>query len=367
MLHYLRTRNTIILHLLLFIPAAYSGQSNRFDRQNEKTQKIAERFIKKHDIPGMAVSVSYMGDPIFSKGFGYADIKNKISADPARTKFRIASITKMITALTLLKMAENNSLNIDNTPQYYLENLPKKKYDFTLRQLAGHLSGLKRNPGRERWDEANNFSEKDFYEVFGSEELEFSPGSDFLYSNYGFKLLGLVIEKKCGKPIDECQNEYVIRKLNMENTTIDEGKEYPDAAVFYHKNKGNNEVAPYMDCKFKYAQGCHLSTSEDLLKLGNAFLYPSRIFSSNNFINTAVKSQTLFSGAKTGYGIGVMTSHDFYGNYFFGHNGMENGARSLLRVYPKQKLTIAVLVNSEETALEELVTEIMYNYMESLK
>ena len=342
-------------------------QNLKFEKQNEKTLKICERFIKQNDIPGMAVSISYMDNIIFSKGFGYADVENKIQVEPAKTKFRIASITKMITALTLMKFQEMDSLNIDNTPNFYLDSLSEKNNNFTIRQLAGHLSGLKRNPSEERWDKYNNYSEKDFYRVFKNDELDFEPGSQYQYSNYGYKLIGLVIEKKCGKTITECQDIYTIKKLNMDDTSIDSGNENPDITNFYYKKNGKIEKASYMDCKFKYAQGCHISTSEDLLKLGNVFIYPTKMFNSNRPIQIITKQQKLFSGTKTGYGMGVISNIDFYGNDFWGHNGMENGARSTLRIYQNQKIVIAILINREDIVLDNITSEIGYNYIEALK
>ncbi|WP_050019616.1 serine hydrolase domain-containing protein [Chryseobacterium sp. P1-3] len=151
-------------------------------------------FLKQVDAPGMAVSISYKGNVIFSEGFGYADIANKVKIDPSKTKFRIASITKTITAATLGKLVELGSIDFNNTANFYLDSLSKKKYDFTIRQLGGHLSGMMREPSEERFNK--NYSRKDFYRVFSLDELEFEPSTKIQYSNYGFKLLGLIVEKK---------------------------------------------------------------------------------------------------------------------------------------------------------------------------
>lgn len=79
------------------------------------------------------------------------------------------------------------------------------------------------------------------------------------------------------------------------------------------------------------------------------------------------KQQVLFSGSKTGYGLGIISTKDMYGNSFLGHNGLENGSRAILRVYPKYNLVISILINNQEPPLEDLITEIAYTYIEDLK
>lgn len=122
-----------------------------------------------------------------------------------------------------------------------------------------------------------------------------------------------------------------------------------------------------MGCRFKYAQGCHLSTSEDLLKLGNVFINPTVLFKNSTPIKIATKKQISFSSKQINYGIGVIIDNDFYGNYYWGHDGMENGSTSGLRIYPNQNLVISILANSHDYNLEELISEVIFNYIEQKK
>ncbi|CAI8876491.1 serine hydrolase domain-containing protein [Chryseobacterium sp. IT-36CA2] len=190
-------------NFLLFILSSIciSSQSNLLGKENTITKNKLERFLKQNDIPGMSVSILYNGNIILSEGFGYSDIDNKIRVNPSLTKFRIASISKIITALVLMKLNELDSINIYNTPSFYLDSIPREKYNFTIRQLAGHLSGLQRNPSGERWDQLNDYTEQKFYNSLKKDELDFEPGTQFQYSNYGYKLLGLLIEKSAKKQL----------------------------------------------------------------------------------------------------------------------------------------------------------------------
>ena len=360
----------LILIIFLVLFTKIFSQNKNFEKQNEKTIKLCERFIKQNDIPGMSVSISYMGKMIFSKGFGYSDIKKGTKVDPSKTKFRIASITKTITSATLAKLAELDSIDLDKSVYYYLDSLHHKKYDFTIRQVGGHLSGMIRNPSEERIDSLNTYTRKDFYRVFEKDDLDFEPSTKFQYSNYGFKLLGLIIEKKCGMSLINCQKEMVIDKLNLTNTIPDIGVYDATITKFYTVRKDQILERPKANCKFRYAEGCYLSTTEDLLKLGNSFLYENKLIKKDIFLEF-IKSQKTIDGYKTDYGIGFITSKDFYGNYYFGHNGRHFGGISLLHIYPKSNLIISIFVNTDilikhANSLDKIAEEIIIIYLNSI-
>lgn len=353
-----------ILIIILLISNLSFSQNLNFEKQNEKTLKMCEHFIKQNHIPGMAVSISYNGNTIFSEGFGYADIENKIQVDPSRTKFRIASITKTITSTTLAKLVEMDSIDLKESVYFYLDSLPKKKYDFTVKEVGGHLSGMIRVPSEEKWNDHKRYFRKDFYRVFDKDNLEFEPSSKFQYSNYGFKLLGLIIEKKCGKSLVECQRDLVVKKLNMNNTIPDTGNYDINVTKFYSYEDKKIIETPVPKCVFRYAEGCYLSTAEDLITLGNAFLYADKLVKKEVFTEF-IKSQKLNSGEKTGYGIGFISSNDFYGNSYFGHNGKHIGGMGMLYIYPKEKLVVSILFNTDtiKTSLDMLIQKISFNYI----
>ncbi|WP_292010941.1 serine hydrolase domain-containing protein [Chryseobacterium sp.] len=354
-----------ILISFAFWPHQLSGQRTLFDKENNKTRDKLEHFLKQVDAPGMAVSISYKGNVIFSEGFGYADIANKVKIDPSKTKFRIASITKTITAATLGKLVELGSIDFNNTANFYLDSLSKKKYDFTIRQLGGHLSGMMREPSEERFNK--NYSRKDFYRVFSLDELEFEPSTKIQYSNYGFKLLGLIVEKKCGMSLTECQKKYVIDKLGLRNTMMDTGVYDSNTTTFYSIRNRQVAISPPAKCSFKYAEGCYLSTSEDLVILGNGFLYSNRILNSET-LKQLIKSQHLKNGEKTNYGIGFFSSTDYYGNYYYGHEGRYVGGISLLYVYPKEEIVITCLINLDliNKDLKSYIQEILFRYIDKI-
>lgn len=351
--------NQIFIYLL-FVNFTYSQVS--LDGRNQNAIKLIENKLIKENIPGLSVTISIDDSIVFSKGFGYANIERKDEIDPSKTKFRIASVTKTMTSSVIMKLSEEKMLNTKKSIYYYLDSLPKKKYNFTINEVGGHLAGLIRVPSEEKYDCENGYNRNDFYRVFQNDSLLFKPSTNFSYSNYGFKLLGVLIEKITRNSIIENHKKYIINKLNLINTIPDTGVYDEFTSSFYIFKNNAFSSAPCLDCNFKYSQGCYLSTSEDLNKLGNAYLFPNRILSKKNLLKM-VKSQNFINGNKTNYGFGFTSITDSKGNYFYGHNGGYTGSSSILRVYPKKKMVISVLVNTTMINIDNLASEIASIYL----
>lgn len=351
--------------LFLFIPFISFSQLD-FSKTNEKTKRLAIKYLKKENIPAMSISISYNDTIIFSEGFGFADLDKKTPVIPSKTKFEIASITKTITASVLGKLFENGTLNWDKSPYLYLDSLPKKQYSFTIKQIAGHIAGLIRHPSEENWTPENTYSKKDFYRVFRKDSLLIKPYTKFCYSNYGYKLLGFIIEKVTNKDVFQVQNEFVFEPLKMSNTFINDGIYDDNTVTFYSSINGELEKAKYVYNNSMYSSGCHLSTSEDLIKLGNGYLFPNRILKQETLIEL-IKSQKLMDYSKTNYGIGFFVGKDGYNNFYYGHGGGAISARSELKIYPNSKLVVVMLANKSKIKDDSLVEEIANNYIELLK
>ena len=359
-------KNKVLL-ILLLLNLNCSFSQNDFEGINLKTKKLINRFIEKENVPGMSVSISYNDTLIFSNGFGYADLENKIKVDPSTTKFRIASITKTLTAATIMKMAEEELIDINKSIYFYLDSLPKKEYDFTIKQVGGHIAGLIRVPSEEKYSCDNTYSKKDFYRVFKKDSLLYKPSVDFSYSNYGYKLLGVLIEKICKKSIILCHKKYILEPLKLNNTIPDNLQKDNQISKFYFFDGNKFILAPCLDCTFKYAQGCYLSTTEDLIRLGNAFLFTNRILNKKSLLEL-LTPQKIYNEIKTNYGFGFICTKDFNGNFFYGHNGGYVGSYSILCVYPNSKIVIAIMTNTYlNDEINNLVSRISNYYINKIK
>ena len=123
------TKEILFLSICLFNFVFGYSQTN-VPEINKKIINFSEKFLSKEQIPGMSISISKNDTLIFSQGFGFSDFENKIPVNPSKTKFRMASITKTMTAITIGKLSELNLINPKNSIYYNLDSLPKKKLIF---------------------------------------------------------------------------------------------------------------------------------------------------------------------------------------------------------------------------------------------
>jgi CubicO group peptidase (beta-lactamase class C family) len=143
-----KIKKDIFALFFIVLVALISNKLQAQEDQINKAKVIAEIFLKQQNIPGMSISVSKNGRKIWSEGFGCADIKSKQKIIPSKTQFRIASISKTITAVALAKLVGYKKLNLDTSLYTYVPDFPKKKYDFTIRQIGGHLAGIRHYAGK---------------------------------------------------------------------------------------------------------------------------------------------------------------------------------------------------------------------------
>ena len=330
--------------LLLFVTSFVFPQTS-FEKVNIKTRKLLQNYKEKEDLPGLSVSISYNDSLVFSEGFGYADFENQIPVIPSKTKFDIGSVTKTITIASLARLSEMDAIQFEESIYTYLPELPHKEYDFTISQLGGHLAGLKRESNAENWSVDRTITKSNFFEIYKRDTQVFKPQTQYIYSNLGYKILGLLLEKKSGLEIGKANKKLVFEVLKMNHTHKDSlGIQDENRAKFYDFERKNYKATAGISCEFTYAEGCYVSTTEDLIKLGNALLFPNRLLKKETLIRL-VKPQKTLDGKTTNYGIGLMSQKDKNGNYFYGHSGNWVGSRTFMYVYPNSKLVITLMAN----------------------
>lgn len=350
--------------VFLFFCMAEGQNKTDFSVLDKKTDKLLEKFRKKYNIPGLSVSVSHRSQLVYSKGSGYADVENKAEVIPSKTKFRIGSISKTITSVALASLREQDKVNLKESIYKYLDSLPKKEYDITIEQLLSHKAGLVRDQQKSFLCGKNDLHRNNFYQSFQDTQLISKPGTAYRYSNYGYILLGVLLEKLSGQPLLKAKKELVLDKAGLEHTVPDDGNFDEDTSRFYYRLNNELKIVPCTDCSFNYGPGCYLSTSEDLVKLGNSYLYADKILSKETF-----KELLIPRNEDKTYALGFITGRDFYRNYYFGHAGAYPGGMADLRIYPKERLVVSVLINikDDDIRLNQLLDEIIFQYLELIK
>lgn len=315
-----------------------------------KAKTRVKDFLQDNRVPGAAVAVSVSGNLILAEGFGMADVEQQVPADPRHTLFRIASISKSLTATGMALLMEQGKLHPDSTIHYYVPAFPEKKFRPTVRQVAGHLGGIRHYRGNENF---SNIPYRDItsgLDIFRNDTLIHRPGTAYLYSSYGYNLLGAVIESASGLSYLNFMKKNVLDRLGMNSTAPDKQDSIILGRGRYYERDGR--PSPAVDNSYKWPGGGYLSTATDLIAFGNSYLTASLIKSST--INELTSTQTLSNGQPTGYGIGWNSGKDNYGRRFFGHSGGAVGGTSILAIYPEEQLVIVILTNMSGVPLHSL-------------
>lgn len=327
-----------------------------------KSERIITKLLHKNRIPGIAITVTKNGETLWQQGYGFADMAAKKPVDPQKTLFRVASISKAISATGLGKMMEDSLLSIDSSFYKYVPYFPRKKYDFTLRQLGGHLAGIRNYKG----DEFLNNKPMTIREGIGffeNDSLLFEPGTRYLYSSYNWNLLSLAMEAASGVPFEIYMKEKVLTPLQMSHTIPDVSDSIPNKAVCYSPNgKQNLRLAATVNNYYKLAGGGYLSTSEDIARLGNAYLNGE--FLSKEVVTELLTSQLVNGTEPTYYGIGWQVSYDAKNRPFYGHKGSGVGGYAFLYVYPAQQMVFALLLNVTDPGADEELQAIIDSVLE---
>ena len=274
--------------------------SDHYKQAIQLSQRQVNLFREETGVPGISVAVEVDGKKIWTDGFGFSDVENHTPCQ-GNTVMRIASISKPITMALVARLWQEGLLDIDKPISYYVPDFPPKIIDGkshspTLRQLAAHLGGVRHYRSVEEQRKADtappsrranedDSSLKEFYSktrytgvreslaVFKDDELVYPPGKRYLYTTYGYSLLGAAAENAGGKSLPVLFRQ-LFRHLGMSHTHIDDPLlVIQNRSRQYIRTKdGRLENAPYVDCSIKWAGGGLLSSAEDVAHFGSTML-----------------------------------------------------------------------------------------------
>ncbi len=330
-----------VLLLVLFSPAVSYAQQGTVA---ERASALIQEFMAETGAPGIAASVGVKGQIVWSEGFGYADVEQRVPVWPSITRFRVGSVAKPMTALAVAQVYEQGRLNLDVPVQQYVPSFPEKKGTVTVRSLAGHLAGIRHYQGDEYFSQKRYLTVLKGLTIFQDDPLLHSPGTKFSYSSYGWNLISAVVEAASGQDFLTYMDEHVFKPIEMTRTIAD----HVDSIIvnrtgYYIRQDGLLQNAPPVDNSYKWAGGGFLSTSEDLVRFGFAHLSPGLL--KPETIELLWTSQQTTSGEKTGYGIGWRTGTDDRGLHWVGHGGGSVGGRTFFRIYPDAQVVVVMIDN----------------------
>ena len=291
-------------------------------------KKVDELFrpVAGGKLPGAAVAVVQDGQIVFMKAYGMADVAKGIANSPG-TIFRLASVTKTFTAAAVLQLVEAGKLKLDDPLSKFVPDFPNAD-KIRISHLLSHTAGV-----------------PDFipYDELKKRPLEFEPGSRINYSNNGYYLLGLVIEKVSGRPWDEYLRDHIFLPLGMKHSGCDRTEELPGRATGYLAGAGGAyQPIGAQDGLGAHAGGGLYSTVEDMV-LWAGGLASGKVLG-KEMLERAATPGLLTDGRRTAYGFGWMTAN-YRGLREVGHGGDITGFNTYFARYPDQQLTVIVLSN----------------------
>jgi D-alanyl-D-alanine carboxypeptidase len=298
-----------------------------------------------------AVLVARRGKVLLQDAWGQADRTAGVANTPA-TRFRIGSMNKMFTAVATLQLAEAGKLRLDDPIGRHLPGYPNKQVaaKVTVRHLLTHTGGTGDIFGPEFDQHRLRLREhRDYLKLYGSRGLNFEPGTRFEYSNYGFVLLGALIEQVSGESYDDYVGDHVFRPAGMGSTgALPESVEVPDRAVGYLRLSPGGAWEPntYTLRWRGTAAGGGYSTVGDLLRFAQA-LGSGRLLSEATLAEATRPHQQQY-----GYGFDVQGQGRLAS---YGHGGGAPGMNGELRVFPELGYVVVALSNLDPPAASEMV------------
>lgn len=330
--------------------------------KREKIQAAANEFLKTSATPGVAVAMVLDGKTVWAQGFGKADLENSAPATP-ETLFRLASVSKPLTATAILQLVERGKLDLDAEVQTYCPAFPKKEWPITSRQLLGHLGGIRHyNPdgkGDVPDDSAKHFATtKESLTLFENDPLVSQPGTAFHYSTYGYTLLGCVLEGAAHEKYLDYMRANIFGPAGMTVTQADDSSAIiPHRSRWYHQEKsGPVQNAGVLDSSYKIPGGGFISSAEDMAHYEEAMLADKLVKrSTRDLLWTAQKTT---GGKFTEYGMGWGVSQKF-GLNFYGHTGGQQGTSTSIVLAPERSAGIVVLANMDGVDAHGLSLQIL--------
>ena len=333
------------------VPKTSSIRAAEYIPAIEQATTHLKAMMAEREIPSLSIAVAVDGETVWSEAFGYAHLENRTPAS-AQTQYRIGSLSKLLTAASMARLYEEGKLDLDVPIQTYVPSFPDKGYDITVRQLASHTSGIR--PYRDDQEAINTkryATVTASLEKFKDDTLFFSPGEGFVYSSYGYVLLSAAIEGASGNDFLSYVRSSVLLPLGMESTReIRADTSAPHEAASYDNETpysldGSTVPSPFMDFSSKWGSGGFLSTTEDLVRFGNAHISKlNRGFLKEKTLDMMFTPVTGL-GSLLGYGLGWSSIYDLRLHRTHLHFGATSGGTAVLAIYPGPGVTIALLAN----------------------
>jgi CubicO group peptidase (beta-lactamase class C family) len=341
------------LALALLVPALAPALASARAQTPTRAQLVAfvdsaaNDAIRQHKSPAVSIAVARGGEMLVAKGYGFADLENRVRATDS-TVYRIGSITKQFTAAAIMQLAERGKLSLDDELTKWIPDWPTYGQHITIRHLLNHTSGIHNYTSVPRWRTAMalDLPHDSLLAFVRGDTLDFAPGTAWRYSNTGYYLLGVIVEKASGESYPDYVRTHLFEPLGLTQTSYCETAPLiPHRARGYSPSgKGEFVNSAQISMTQPFAAGSLCSTVRDLVAWTRG-LQSGKVVSADSYRQMTTPIP-LANGKpqRYGFGLGVGTLGT---HRSVSHNGGINGFTSQMGSYPDDSLIVVVLTNIE--------------------
>jgi serine beta-lactamase-like protein LACTB, mitochondrial len=338
-------------------------------------RQIVRSGLSAQNLPGLSVAVGIADDIVWAEGFGFADLEKRLGVTPD-TRFRIGQTSIALTSAAVGLLLEKQRLNLDNDIRVYVPEFPQKRWPVTLRQIMGHIAGLRNDAGDEEPLSQRCERAIEGLPRFANAPLLFEPGTGYHRSTYGWILVSAAVEAVVDEPFFTFMRRKLFEPLGMDATSPDSATEsIPNRATFYFPRfAGNNHYGPELARDGDYScfagAGGFLSTPSDLVRFGLAvsrgrLLQPATV--------AALQTpQRLPSGEDTAYGLGwhvetIALAGEPTRMAGHGTNRVFIGGTTSLLTFPERGIVVAVTANISFADTSSIAVKIAQVFAEAAR
>ena len=307
--------------------------------------------------PGAGVLVVKDGQVVASRSYGLADINRRIPTTDS-TNYRLASLSKQFTATAVMLLARDGRLRYDDRVSDLLPSLPAHARDVTIRHLLTHTSGIAAYEDFVPRGVTEQVKDRDVPTLIQrAESLYFQPGSVHRYSNTGYALLALVVERVSGQPYARFLEERVFRPAGMSGTVAFEPgvSTIPNRAFGYIFRNGGIFLSDQSSTSAVLGDGGVYSSLRDMLAWDRAL--DARTILRDDELRQAWTPMVLSDGSVSRYGFGWYVDRED-GTPRLSHHGETSGFTNFILKYPERRLTVLVLTNRRGGAPWDLAARV---------
>src|SRR5580704_6001648 len=352
-------RCSVILPAILLASSLAKAQTLPPDVARQ-VDKVFEKWDKP-DSPGCALGVYKDGQIVYKRGYGMANLNDDVSITPA-TVFHVASMSKQFTAASILLLAQQGKLSLDDDVHKYIPELPNFGEPITLRHLLHHTSGI-----RDQWEllglagwrySQDLITDDDVMSVLVHQKaLNFKPGEKYMYSNTGFTLLAIVVKRVSGMSFREFTTKNLFEPLGMKHTHFrDDHEEVIKHDALGYEQNGPDKPFRMNLTNFDTAGATSLHTTVEDLQLWDENFYHPKV-GGQALIEQMLRPGKLNSGKDQDYASGLALGN-YRGLPMVGHGGADAGYRSNIERFPEQHFGASVLCNFADTNPGDLIHKI---------